>query len=141
VSEATDADSSAFPELPVPLHRWAPVESAPAAAPADAYALRLVAGRTLYGSDRVVAASPSIARLAPGPQLRVHPRDLDRIGVAEGTPVRATSARGSVEIPLHADVRVPIGIGFIAFNQSGPGAADLIDVGAAVTDLRVETLS
>ena len=141
--ETSDRGGAAptIPEPPLPLHRWDAIAEAPPAALADAYALRLVAGRTLYGSDRVVAASPSIAKLAPGPRLLVHPRDRDRIGVDDGTRVRATSGRGSIEIPLHADARVPVGVGFIAFNQPGPGAPDLIDLTEVVIDLRVETIS
>lgn len=138
------ADDTTPPEVAspaVPLHVWEAGTAAPSTAPADAYALRLVAGRTLYGADRVVSASPSIAKLAPGSRLLVHPRDRDRIGVADGTEVRAVSSRGSIEIAVHADARIPLGVAAIAFNQVGPGAGDLIDVREAVTDLRVETVS
>ena len=62
------------------------------AVPPDAYSLRLVAARTLYDAGRIVSSSPSLAALAPGAALVVHPSDLDRIGVAaEGDDVRVTS--------------------------------------------------
>jgi hypothetical protein len=32
-------------------------------------------------------------------------------------------------------------VAFLAINRAGPGAADLVDVTATVTDLRVETLA
>ncbi len=32
------------------------------------------------------------------------------------------------------------GAAFLAFAQAGPGAADLIDIAAPVTEIRVETL-
>jgi NADH-quinone oxidoreductase subunit G len=135
------ADPASYPEPPVALHVWDGQAQAPPVEPADAYALRLVAGRTLYGSDRVVAESPSLAGLAPGARLLVNPRDHGRIGVDDGTRVRATARQRSVEIPMHADRSVPEGVAVIAFNQAGPGARDLIDVGAGVTVLRVETIS
>ena len=108
--------------------------------PVDAYALRLVAGRTLYGSDRVVVASPSLAELVRGPRLLVHPFDRDRLGVTDGQKVRLTTGRGSVELDVHADASTAQGTAFIAVNESGPGAPELIDLAEPVTDLRVETV-
>ncbi len=129
-------------ELPATdLFQWNAGAAPPAPfVPVDAYALRLVAGRELYGSDRIVVASPSLARLARGPRLLVHPFDRDRIGVADGDVVRATTGRGSVEMPIQADAGTPQGVAFVAVNQAGPGAADLIDLTQPVTDLRVETV-
>jgi anaerobic selenocysteine-containing dehydrogenase len=121
---------------------WSGEAPPPAGIPVDAYSLRLVAARTLYGSDRVVAASPSLARLAEdGARLRVHPRDRDTLGVAEGDRVRVTTAHGSVELAVEDDPRTQQGTAFVASNRTGPGAGDLVDVTAQVTDLRVETIS
>ncbi len=47
--DAADPERLAAP--PVTLHRWDGVAEAPAAVPVDAYALRLVAGHTLYGAE------------------------------------------------------------------------------------------
>jgi NADH-quinone oxidoreductase subunit G len=130
------------PAPPIPLTVWSAEAPAPAGVPVDAYSLRLVAARTLYGSDRVVAASPSLARLAEdGARLLVHPRDRDALGVAEGDRVRVTTAHGSVELPLEADPRTQQGTAFIASNRTGPGAGELVDATASVTDLRVETIT
>jgi anaerobic selenocysteine-containing dehydrogenase len=108
----------------------------------DAYALRLVAGRTLYGSDRIVTESPALARLAPSTtRLRMSRRDRERIGVDDGDLVRVTSSRGSLELPVETDDATPAGIAFLAFNRAGPGAGDLIDARAPVTDVRVETIA
>jgi len=131
----------AVPAPGVALHTWqGPAEHAPVV-PVDGYALRLVAARTLYGTDRAVQESPSLAQLAPvEPVLLVNRIDRDRIGVADGDRVRATSARGSVEIAVQADPATHQGTAFIASNRRGPGVGDLVDAGEAVTDLRVETL-
>ena len=82
-------------------------------------------------------ASKSPAQVA----LVVHPNDLPRVGVvAEGDIVRATSARGSIELPVRTDTAVAPGTCFMAVAQ-GPavGPNDVVDVTASVTELRVET--
>jgi len=143
VEEASAGEASAEPPTPaVPLAVWSGAAPTPAGVPVDAYSLRLVAARTLYGSDRVVAASPSLARLAEGgARLRVHPRDRDTLGVVEGDRVRVTTAHGTVELPIEVDPGTQEGTAFIASNRTGPGTGDLVDVTAPVTDLRVETLT
>jgi anaerobic selenocysteine-containing dehydrogenase len=122
-------------------YRWEGVAEAPAAVPVDAYALRLVAGHTLYGSEAVVVATPALAALVSDTTLGVNPRDRDRLGVADGDVVRVTSLGGSIDLPVRDDPDTEQGSAFIAVNRAGPGAADLIDVTAPVTELRVETIT
>ena len=143
--DADAADEAPAPaEVPqptLPLHVWNGAASAAAVVPVDGYALRLVAARTLYGADRSVLQSPALAAFAPTePVLLVHRVDRDRIGVADGTRVRVTSARSTVELPLIADRATPQGTAFLATNRVGPGASELVDPNEPVTDLRVETL-
>ena len=109
--------------------------------PIDAYSLRLVAARTLYDAGRTAASGTSLAALAPGVALVVHPSDLSRIGVtAEGDEVRVTSPRGTVTVPVRTDAATAPGTAFMAVAQPGDvGPNDLITVTDAVTDLRVET--
>ncbi len=139
VAAITSAAAAAVGDAPK-LYRWAPVSDAPPAVKPDAYSLRLVVGRSLYDAGRVNSESPSLAPLAPGQALLVHPKDFDRVGVVPGARVRVTSGRGSVQLPLHPDRSLPEGVAFLSFNQRGEGAGDLIDIGAPVTDIRVETL-
>ncbi len=54
--------------------------------------------------------------------------------------MRATSARGTIDLPVAVDDSLPKGTAFIASNRSGPGAADLIDIGETVTDLRIQVI-
>src|SRR5262249_34852388 len=105
----------------------------------DAYALRLVTGRTLYDGGRIVTSSPSIAGLAHAQHLRVGATDLGRIGVERGATVRVTSSRGGLDLALELDESLPAGVARLDFTPSAPGAADLLDVTAPVTDVRVET--
>jgi NADH-quinone oxidoreductase subunit G len=123
-----------------PLHEWDRVTGPAPSERRDAYALRLVSGRKLYDAGRVSDASESLAPLAPGATMLVHAHDRERIGVADGDEVQVTSARASVTLPVRAEPGIPRGVAFLAFNQPGPGAGDLIDATAAVTDVRVETL-
>jgi NADH-quinone oxidoreductase subunit G len=139
VAEVTAAAASAVEGAPA-LWSWEPAIKARRVPPRDRYSLRLVAGRKLYDRGRVSAGSPSLAGLAPGAALLVHRKDLDRIGVPPGDEVRLTTARGTVTMPVRPDLDTPEGVCFIAFGQAGDGAADLIDITAPVTDVRVETI-
>ena len=141
-SPAPDPDDVEPPPAPpVALHHWDGTGEAPAVPPVDAYALRLVAGHALYGADAIVAATPALAAHLEEPTLGISARDRDRLGVADGTRVRVTSARGAVELPIRTDPRVAPSTAFLAANLPGPGAGDLIDADAAVTEVRVENLS
>jgi NADH-quinone oxidoreductase subunit G len=123
------------------LHVWDRAIAPPVPTPADAYSLRLVVARTLYDTGRLVSSSPSLAALASSTALVVHPSDLGRIGVsAEGDDVRVTSPRGTVTLPVLADSATAPGTAFMAFAHEGPiGPSDVVDIAAAVTELRVET--
>jgi NADH-quinone oxidoreductase subunit G len=110
--------------------------------PPDNYSLRLVATRRLYDGGSAVRNSPSLAPLAPAVEARANPYDLDRLGATTGQPVRVRSTRGSLELPAHADEGIPRGVVAIDFNLGGDGnaAATLIEAGAPVTDVRLESV-
>jgi hypothetical protein len=55
--------------------------------------------------------------------------------------VRVSSSRGSLTLTAVADRAVLRGSAELAFNQPGPGAADLIDASLPITDVRVETVA
>jgi NADH-quinone oxidoreductase subunit G len=115
----------------------------PAAAteqPPNSYDYRIVVSRKLY--DRAVATSnsPSLAPLAPGPGAHIHPLDLERVGLAEGTDVKLVGVRGSIVLPLVADEAVQRGTLWAPFNQEGADITDLVEADATVTDVRIERL-
>jgi NADH-quinone oxidoreductase subunit G len=117
-----------------------PVEIAERSLPAaDSYSLRLVSGRTLYDDATLVQRCPdTIAKLARPASVRLAPHDFDKLGVGDGTPVKVTSARGSITAAAVADAGVPRGSAVVAYNPPGGGAADLVSADDAVTDVRVE---
>ena len=70
----------------------------------------------------------------------IHPLDLDRVGVADGTDVKLVGVRGSIVLPLVADEAVQRGTIWAPFNQDGADITDLVDADASVTDVRIERL-
>jgi NADH-quinone oxidoreductase subunit G len=109
----------------------------------DGYAVRLVTRRTLYDEGTLVQASPSLAALVPDQALRVRPKVVEQLGVADGEVVRARSPHGEIVVPLVGDESVPPGIGVLTLGVSPvdePGAAVLLGPGQVV-DLRLETVS
>ncbi|MBW3575826.1 MAG: molybdopterin-dependent oxidoreductase [Actinobacteria bacterium] len=135
-------DRGTTPQRPAPL-RWPGAGGATGQAlpPLDRYSLRLVSARKLYDDGTFVQRSPSLAPLAPGPHIRLNPAELAPLGVGTGTKLQVRSSQGRVVLEAVADPAVPQGSAVVAFNQPGPGAADLIDAAAPVTEVRIETLS
>ncbi|MBW3644044.1 MAG: NADH-quinone oxidoreductase subunit NuoG [Actinobacteria bacterium] len=131
-------DQGTTPQRP-PLLSWAGPGTTRPPPPRDRYSLRLVSSRRLYDDGTLVHHSPSLAPLAAGAHLRVHPGDLQPLGVSSGTRVGITSSRGRAVLEAVTDPGVPQGTVFVAFNQPGSAASGLIDVGQPVTEVRLET--
>ncbi len=106
----------------------------------DAYALRLVSTRRLYDEGVAAQHSPGLAGLAPGASLRLHPADLERLGVADGGTVTVTSSRTSLSVTVAADASLPRGSAGVWFNQPGVAAAELINVADPVTLVQVASV-
>tara|TARA_Y100000588_G_C14167364_1_gene887553 strand:- start:978 stop:1508 length:531 start_codon:yes stop_codon:yes gene_type:complete len=107
---------------------------------ADGYGLRLVSGRKLWDAATATAHSPSLQPLAAAPALKVHPNDLQRLGISSGDDVRVISTRSTETIRAIADENIQRGTAMLPFNQPGGGANRFIDADAAVNDIRIETL-
>jgi NADH-quinone oxidoreductase subunit G len=138
--DATEHPEAAAVEPRLPAVVWDRTYGSAEIPGRDAYALRLVTGHTLYDGGRAVTSSPSIAALAHEVALMVSATDLARIGVAGGATVKVTSSRTSLNLVVGVDARLPAGVARLTFAPGRPGAADLIDTAAPVTDIRVETL-
>jgi len=122
-----------------PLLAWSPAGAPAPAPPVDAYALRLVSGRELYDPLAVsVAKTPILAGLSRPAALHVNPFELERLGVPSGHNVHVTSSRGTFTLKVVGDDAVPRGTATLPFNAATPGAAELIDESAPVTDVRLE---
>jgi predicted molibdopterin-dependent oxidoreductase YjgC len=125
------------PETPRPL---ATVDG-PAAAPRSSYDLRLLVSRSLYDAGITVATSPSLAPLAPGERLHVHPLDLDRLGASTGSTLKVSSPHASLTMEVEADVGMARGVAWLPFNQPGSEATRLLAGADGVIDVRLENPS
>ena len=123
----------------VPLVTFTPPVAQPSGGN-DAYALRLVSTRRLYDEGVAVQHSPGLAGLAPGATLRLHPADLERLGVADGGTVQVTSSRTTLRVPVSVDASLPRGSAGVWFNQPGVNAAELIDASEPVTLVQVASV-
>ena len=106
----------------------------------NSYDYRLVVSRKFYDRAVGTAMSRSLAKLAPGPALHVHPLDLDSLGVADGGDVKIVECEGRRVLPIVADARRPAGVVWSPFNQGGGTIEDIIDAAAAITDVRIEVV-
>ncbi len=104
----------------------------------DAYGLRLVATRSMYDSGTMLSHCESSAHLLGTTQLRLHPTDFDRLGVAEGDRVSVLSSVGTITTPVVPDEAVRRGVAALRSHQDGARAHDLIAAGEVVTNVRVE---
>jgi NADH-quinone oxidoreductase subunit G len=107
----------------------------------NSYDYRLVVSRKLYDQAVSTAMSPSIAGLAVDAGVHIHPLDLDRVGVPDGTEVKLVGVKGSVVLRLVADATVQRGTIWAPFNLAGADATALIESTSPVTDVRIERLS
>ncbi|MEY2554011.1 MAG: NADH-quinone oxidoreductase subunit [Ilumatobacteraceae bacterium] len=105
----------------------------------NSYDFRLVVSRKLYDAAIGTAKSPSLAHLATGSELRLHPLDIERVGSHDGGDVKVTSKRASMVFTVVADDSVVRGSAWVPFNQPGPNIGELIDASEPVTDVRVES--
>ena len=107
--------------------------------PRDAYGLRLVCSRKLYDGGVTVSQTPALASLRAETALRVHPVDLERVGVESGTEVEVHSERGALRLPIVADAGVGRHNAVLLFPSPSYDVGALINSAAAVTDVRIET--
>jgi NADH-quinone oxidoreductase subunit G len=136
-STGEDGDEAALsPEPPAMLRGLPAPAAAPPAAAADG--LRLVSSRTLWDAGTLVAHSPALTGLHPEWAARLHPDELDALGVTAGATVRLTTSRGAVELVARADHRMARGQVAVPFNLPGGSASSLIDVTAPAVTVRLE---
>ncbi len=105
----------------------------------DAYGFRAICNRKLYDGGVTVTQTPALAPLAAATAMRLHPLDLERVGVESGTEVEVHTRRGALRLPLVADADVYRGNVVVPFPSPHLDVGALIDASARVTDVRIET--
>jgi formate dehydrogenase major subunit len=98
--------------------RFAPTElRAPDETPDDAFPLVLTTGRLLehWHTGSMTRRAATLDALEPEAIACLHPRELERLGVAPGGRVRVTTRRGAITLAARADRDVAEGMVFIPF--------------------------
>ena len=107
----------------------------------NSYDYRIVSFRKLYDAAVGTAKSPSLAQLATGATVIVHPLDLARIGVELGVNVQVISTKATAVLPVTTSEDVLRGTAWLPFNQSGNDAREIFDARADIVDVRIEKLA
>ena len=138
------ADAADTIELEVPAFVSATSALASVVPQPDSYSLRLVSSHLFYDDGTRLQSSPSLAKLAAGTALHLHPGEIERHGLSAGGSVKVLSQRCTVVLTVKEDNQVPRGSAFVPFGQRGGDAAQLIDLDelatTGVVKIRLETV-
>jgi formate dehydrogenase alpha subunit len=103
-----------------------------ASAPADSKTQRpfaLLMGQVLYHSGKLSTEASGLITIAPNTRrLRMNPLDMEGLGVGEGTTVRLTSDRGSIQLMVQPDQSVAPQTCFFPEHFNDPPLKDLMSV-------------
>ena len=106
----------------------------------NAYNYRLIVSRTMYDAAQSTVASPSLVGIINDSAIYVHPLDLARIGVVEGTNVRVGAEGTNVVIAIRAHNGVHRGTAWLPFNHTGVDVRPLLNIAGDVVDVRIEPI-
>jgi formate dehydrogenase major subunit len=89
----------------------------PAELPDEQYPMVLTTGRQLehWHTGAMTRRASYLDALEPEAVASLHPRELRRLGVAPGDPIRVMTRRGAIELKARIDRAVPEGVIFIPF--------------------------
>ena len=101
--------------------------SGPKELPDDEYPLILSTGRVLYQyhTGTMTRRSPVLEDSAPSAYVEMHPEDAQSLGLEDDELVRASSRRGTIQLPVRFTDRVQRGLVFIPFHYR-EAAANLL---------------
>jgi formate dehydrogenase major subunit len=80
------------------------------------FPIRLTTGRRLDSYNTGVQTGGYTSPLRKQESLQIAPEDAERLGVVEGEVVKASSRRGSVEVPVHLDSTLRPGLAFMTLH-------------------------
>jgi formate dehydrogenase major subunit len=80
------------------------------------FPIRLTTGRRLDSYNTGVQTGGYTSPLRKQESLQIAPEDAERLGVVEGEVVKASSRRGSVEVPVHVDSTLRPGLAFMTLH-------------------------
>jgi formate dehydrogenase alpha subunit len=87
----------------------------------------LLMGQVLYHSGKMSTKAPGLITIAPNTgRLRMNPQDMERLAVGEGTTVRLTSDRGSMQLAVQPDQSIAPQTCFFPEHFNEPPVKDLM---------------
>jgi formate dehydrogenase major subunit len=87
--------------------------------PSDAFPVLLVTGRNLYQFNAgTMTARTRNLLIRPSDTLDLHPDDAQRLGIADGAPVRVVSRYGEARLPCRVTPAVKRGEAFATFHTA-----------------------
>lgn len=89
----------------------------------------LLMGQVLYHSGKLSTAAPGLIKIDPNRgRIRMHPADMERMGLQEGAMVRLTSECGSLHIGVQPDHSVAPHTCFFPEHFNEPPVKDLMGI-------------
>lgn len=89
----------------------------------------LLMGQILYHSGKLSTLAPGLIKIAPNAgRLRMNPSDMERLGLQDGSSVKLTSDRGSLNMGVQQDQSVAPQTCFFPEHFNEPPVKDLMSV-------------
>ncbi len=96
----------------------------------DEFPIRLTTGRRLDSFNTGVQTGAYTSPLRKGEALLLSPADGVRLGIADGERVKASSRRGSVEVPVSFDATLRAGLAFMTLHFPDQVATNVLTIDA-----------
>ena len=94
----------------------------------------LLMGQLLMHSGKMSTEAPGLIKIAPNTgKLRMNAQDMERLGLRDGTKVRLTSERGSLQLGVQPDQSIAPGTCFFPEHFNEPPVKDLMTVSVDAT--------
>ncbi len=89
----------------------------------------LLMGQVLYHSGKLSTVAPGLMKIAPNTgKLRMNGADMERLGLKDGSSVKLTSDRGSVQVGVQLDANIAPQTCFFPEHFNEPPLKDLMSV-------------
>jgi formylmethanofuran dehydrogenase subunit D len=106
----------------------------------NSYDYRLIVSRTMYDAAQSTITSGSLVGIITESTIYVHPLDLARIGVVDGTNIRVAVDEINIVLPVRAHSGVHRGTAWLPYNHTNVDIRPLLNIAADVIDVRIEQI-
>jgi predicted molibdopterin-dependent oxidoreductase YjgC len=94
------------------------------------FPIRLTTGRRLDSFNTGVQTNEYTSPLRKTEALLISPADAERLGIEDGETVRASSRRGSVQVPIRLDATLRPGLAFLTLHFPDQVATNVLTIDA-----------